>query len=65
MSGIQKGTITTIEGDKARVQSILKEGDVTKPLKIADGIDTTALKKGTEVAYTVFDDMTGLIIAKM
>ena len=60
---VEKGTVTTIEGNKARVQSTLKEGDITRPLTIPAHIDQTELRKGTEVAYVVFEDMTGVILA--
>lgn len=63
MAEVKKGMITTINGSTARVQSLLKTGDVTKPLTIPSYIDTDSLSKGTAVAYTVFEDMTGVIIA--
>ncbi len=63
MFGVQKGTVTTIEGNTARVQSNLKEGDITRPLTVPTHIDITKLLKGTEVAYVVFEDMTGVILA--
>lgn len=62
MFGVQKGVITTIDGGKARVQSMLKKGDITMPLTIPDHI-ADDLQKGTEVAYVVFEDMTGVILA--
>lgn len=65
MSVVKKGTVTTIEGNKARVMSAIKEGDITRPLVLAKGIDAEELKKGSEVAYVVFEDMTGVILAKM
>lgn len=65
MSSIQKGKITSIEKNKARVISSIKKGDVSKPLKIADGIDTANLSKGMEVAYVVFEDMSGIILSTL
>lgn len=65
MALVQKGTVTMVEGDKVRVMSAIKEGDITRPLTLAAGIDTDELDKGSEVAYVVFEDMTGIILAKM
>lgn len=65
MAEVLKGNVTTIEGDRARVMSLLKEGDITRPLTLAAGIDVEELRKGTEVAYVVFEDMSGVILAKI
>ena len=65
MAIVQKGTVTAVDGNKARVMSTIKEGDITRPLPLANGIDAEELQKGSEVAYVVFEDMTGIILAKM
>lgn len=63
MYGIKKGIVTTVEGNRARVESAVKPGDVTRFLTIPDHINMEKLKKGTKVVYVVFEDMTGTIMA--
>ena len=75
MSYIEKGIILTIEGEadrnnnktKARVQSKTAEGTTTLPLTIPWYLRGSMgmLKKGTEVVYALFDDATGVILARM
>ncbi len=75
MSCIEKGIILTIEGEadrnenptKARVQSKTAEGTTTLPLTIPWYLRGSMglLEKGTEVVYALFDDATGIILARM
>lgn len=75
MSEIEKGIILTIEGEtdrngnftKARVQSKTAEGTATLPLTIPWYLRGTMglLEKGTEVVYALFNDATGVILARM
>lgn len=75
MSYIEKGIILTIEGEadrnenltKARVQSKTAEGTTTLPLTIPWYLRGSMgmLAKGTEVVYALFDDATGVILARM
>lgn len=75
MSCIEKGIILTIEGEadrngnltKARVQSKTAEGTTTLPLTIPWYLRGSMgmLEKGTEVVYALFDDATGVILARM
>lgn len=75
MSYIEKGIILTIEGEtdrnenhtKARVQSKTAEGTTTLPLTIPWYLRGSMgmLEKGTEVVYALFDDATGVILARM
>lgn len=75
MSCIEKGIILTIKGEadrnenptKARVQSKTAEGTTTLPLTIPWYLRGSMgmLEKGTEVVYALFDDATGIILARM
>lgn len=75
MGIIEKGVILTIEGErdrnenytKATVQPLSAEGTSTLPLSIPWYLrgKMGKLGKGTEVAYTVFDDQTGIILSRM
>ena len=75
MSYIEKGIILTIEGEfdrnenltQARVQSKTAEGTTTLPLTIPWYLRGSMgmLEKGTEVVYALFDDATGVILARM
>lgn len=72
---IEKGIILTIEGEvdrnknltKARVQSTTAEGTATLPLTIPWYLRGSMgmLTKGTEVVYALFNDATGVILARM
>ena len=75
MSYIEKGIILTIEGEmdrnqnptQARVQSKTAEGTTTLPLTIPWYLRGSMgmLEKETEVVYALFDDATGIILARM
>lgn len=75
MSEIDKGIVLTIEGKldrnknftQARVQSKTAEGTTTLPLTIPWYLRGSMgmLEKGTEVVYALFDDATGVILARM
>ena len=75
MSYIEKGIILTIEGEmdrnqnptQARVQSVTAEGTTTLPLTIPWYLRGSMgmLEKETEVVYALFDDATGIILARM
>lgn len=64
MAELQKGKISTIEGNTARVVPDQVDGTVTKPLIIHASLRGAAgkLKKGTEVVFVVFPDRSGLIL---
>lgn len=64
MAELQKGKISTIEGNTARVVPDQVDGTITKPLTIHASLRGTAgnLKKGTEVVFVVFPDRSGLIL---
>jgi len=59
---VQKGEITSVSGSTARVKSSVG-ARVSRPLKIPKHINTSELSKGTKVAYVVFEDMSGAILA--
>lgn len=75
MSVVQKGVILTLEGavdkngnpTKARVQSTSAEGTSTLPITIPWHLrgKMGKLRKGTEIAFVVFDDSTGIIVSRM
>lgn len=62
MGQIKKGIIVSISGATARVQESNVEG-TTLPLIIPSRL--RELHKGTEVAYTTFDDGTGIVLERM
>lgn len=72
---IQKGTISSVEGDpdrnddktKARVLPCTADGVVTRPLTIPWWLRGKMgnLKPGDEVAYVMFEDGTGVILTRM
>ena len=75
MSDIQKGVILTLEGKKdvngnptqAKVQSTSAEGTSTMPITIPWYLRGKMgnLAKGTEIAFAVFDDASGIILSRM
>lgn len=75
MSAVQKGIILTLEGEvdkngnptRARVQSASAEGTSTQPITIPWHLrgKMGKLEKGTEIAFVVFDDYTGIIVSRM
>lgn len=75
MSVVQKGIILTLEGPadkngnptRARVQSASAEGTSTLPITIPWYLRGKMgnLEKGTEIAFAIFDDYTGIIISRM
>lgn len=75
MSVLQKGVILTLEGEtdrngnltKAKVQSASAEGTSTLPITIPWHLrgEMGMLEKGTEIAFVVFDDATGIIVSRM
>lgn len=67
MGQIEKGVILSIGDTSAKVQSTTADGAETLPLTIPGWLrgDMGKLKKGTEVAYCLFDDATGVIISRM
>lgn len=72
---IQKGKISTVEGDAdrngdktaARVLPCTADGMVTRPLTIPWWLRGKMgnLKPGDEVAYAMFEDGTGIILSRM
>lgn len=75
MSVVQKGIILTLEGEvdkngnstKARVQSTSAEGTSTLPITIPWYLrgKMGRLEKGTEIAFVVFEDSTGIIFSRI
>ena len=75
MSVVQKGIILTLEGEidkngnptKAKVQSVSAEGTSTLPITIPWHLrgEMGKLEKGTEIAFVVFDDTTGIIVSRI
>ncbi len=75
MGAVQKGIILTLEGEndqngnptKARVQAASSEGTSTLPITIPWYLRGKMgnLEKGSEIAFIVFDDYTGIIISRM
>lgn len=75
MSEIQKGVILTLEGakdrnnnyTKARVQNMAMDGCSSMPITIPWYLrgEMGQLQKGTEVAFAVFNDSSGIIISRM
>ena len=75
MSVLQKGVILTLEGEtdrngnltKAKVQSASAEGTSTLPITIPWHLrgEMGKLEKGTEIAFVVFDDTTGIIVSRI
>lgn len=67
MAELQKGYISTIEGNTARVVPDQVDGSVTKPLTIHASLrgDAGSLKKGTAVVFVVFSDRSGLILSRV
>ena len=75
MSVVQKGIILTLEGEidkngnptKAQVQSVSAEGTSTLPITIPWYLrgEMGKLEKGTEIAFVVFDDTTGIIVSRI
>lgn len=61
---IKKGTVLSIEGQKARVAPTSNIELVSQSIQIAEYI-TAELTKGSAVAYVIFEDQTGLIFAKL
>lgn len=72
---IQKGTISSIEGEvdkngnktKARILPGTADGAVTRPLTIPWWLrgDMGNLAPGVEVAFALFEDSTGVILTRM
>lgn len=67
MGQIEKGVIVSLEEKTAKVQSTTADGAETLPLTIPWWLrgEIGNLKKGTEVAYCLFDDATGVILSRM
>lgn len=66
MAELQKGKISTIEGNTARVVPEQVDSTITNPLTIYAPLRGAAgnLKKGTEVVFVVFPDRSGLILCR-
>ena len=62
---IKKGTVLSVEGQKARVAPTSNIELVSQSIQIAEYIDAAELTKGSAVAYVIFEDQTGLIFAKL
>lgn len=60
---IKKGSILSIDGNKARVAPINNINLVSPSIMIANYINLELINKGTMVAYVMFEDNTGLIFA--
>lgn len=62
---IKKGVVLSVEGKTARVAPMNNIELVSPEIQIADFIGDGVLTKGTAVAYVLFEDATGLILAKL
>lgn len=75
MGKIEKGVILTLEGEldrnqnytMAKVQATSAEGTSTLPITIPWYLRGSMgmLEKGTQVAYALFEDETGIILSRM
>ena len=65
MAGIEKGKVLSVAGDKAKVQSVFSTKTVSPLISIPKRLRDGEIVKGTQVAYTVFPDGTGIIIGRM
>lgn len=63
-SKIYKGTVLSVEDAGIRVAPTDNIDFVSRRMKTASCV-TEAIKKGDEVVYCIFPDMTGLILAKI
>ena len=63
---IDKGTITNIDGNKARVSPCNAAGRISPQITIPWHLRSSSgnLEKGTEVVYVLFDDQSGLILGR-
>lgn len=62
---IKKGIVLSIEGNNARVAPMNNIDLVSPNIKLAEYIDADVIVKGASVAYVIFEDMTGLIFARL
>lgn len=60
--GVQKGKISSVEGEKARV--VAPDGTVTMPLTIPKSLRDGLIQKDVLVLYVVFADYTGAILMR-
>lgn len=69
MAQIEKGIVLSIEagGTLARVQPSSQSDRVSRPLVVPWHMRGSAgnLVKGTEVAFAIFEDQTGILISRM
>lgn len=67
MAGIEKGKIASINGNKARVIPSSASGRPTAQITIPWHMrgQSGNLQKGTEVAFVLFEDSTGLLLGRM
>lgn len=67
MAQIEKGTIAGINGNKARVVPSAASGRPTAQITIPWHMrgQSGSLQKGTEVAFVLFEDSTGLLLGRM
>ena len=64
MAGIiDKGKISSISGNTAKIIPSAASGTVTRPLVIPQQL-RGGVAVGTEVVYCVFDDMSGIILSR-
>ena len=64
---IEKGTITNIDGNKARVSPCDASGRVSAQIIIPWHLRSSSgnLEKGTEVIFVLFDDQSGQLLGRM
>lgn len=65
MAEIQKGKVSSITADDMRVSVTPYSGGIVTPPLVVPFYLIGAVPVGTEVAYTIFDDNTGVIICRM
>jgi len=64
---IEKGIITNIDGNKARVSPSDAAGLVSAQITIPQRLRSNSgnLEKGTAVVYVLFDDQTGVLLERI
>lgn len=65
MADVKKGRILSFLDNKASVSPIDDINKITLSVNIPEYIDTESLSIGDDVAYVVFEDLSGIILSKL
>ena len=65
MAEIQKGKVSTVAVDTAHASVTPYNGGIVTPPLVVPFYLIGAVPVGTEVAYTIFEDNTGVILCRM